>query len=83
VNNEDMSSLRAPCENARYKEMLSYRLGTVNDFHWGFKPVLIYSKPNTFSTLFGKLKAKMCIFSLRIRTDRYESKTKWVKKKEY
>jgi len=20
--------------------MLSYRLGTVNDFHWGFKPVL-------------------------------------------
>jgi len=24
--------------------MLSYRLGTVNDFHWGFKPVLSYSK---------------------------------------
>ena len=22
--------------------MLSYRLGTVNDFHWGFKPVLSY-----------------------------------------
>ena len=21
------------------QEMLSYRLGTVNDFHWGFKPV--------------------------------------------
>jgi len=31
--------------------MLSYRLGTVNDFHWGFKPVLSYSKPHTFSTL--------------------------------
>jgi len=29
--------------------MLSYRLGTVNDFHWGFKPVLSYSKPHTFS----------------------------------
>ena len=25
--------------------MLSYRLGTVNDFHWKFKPVLTYSKP--------------------------------------
>jgi len=24
--------------------MLSYRLGTVNDFHWGFKSVLSYSK---------------------------------------
>ena len=30
--------------------MLSYRLGTVNDFHWEFKPVLSYSKPHTFST---------------------------------
>ena len=28
--------------------MLSYRLGTVNDFHWEFKPVLSYSKPHTF-----------------------------------
>jgi len=27
--------------------MLSYRLGTVNDFHWEFKPVLSYSKPHT------------------------------------
>jgi len=25
--------------------MLSYRLGTVNDFHWGFQPVLSHSKP--------------------------------------
>ena len=25
--------------------MLSYRLGTVNDFHWELKPVLSYSKP--------------------------------------
>ena len=27
--------------------MLNYRLGTVNDFHWGFKPVLSYLKPHT------------------------------------
>jgi len=31
--------------------MVSYRLGTVNDFHLGFKPVLGYSKPHTFTTL--------------------------------
>ena len=30
--------------------MLSYRLGTVNDFHFGFKPVLSYSKPYNLST---------------------------------
>jgi len=29
------------------KEIMSYRLGTVNDFHLGFKPVLRYSKPYT------------------------------------
>jgi len=28
--------------------MLSYRLGTVNDFYWGYKQV--FSKPHTFST---------------------------------
>jgi len=32
--------------------MLSYRLGTVNDFHCEFKPVLSYSKPHTLSTFF-------------------------------
>ena len=26
--------------------MLSYRLGTVNDFYWGFKPVFRYNKPH-------------------------------------
>jgi len=36
--------------------MLSYRLGTVNDFHWEFKPVLSYSKPHTFSTFLEKKK---------------------------
>jgi len=46
--------------------MLSYRLGTVNDFHWGFKPVLSYSKPTTFSTFLGEEKErKKCIYSLQ------------------
>ena len=44
--------------------MLSYRLGTVNDFHWGFKLVLSYSKPHTFSTFFGEeKKEKMHLIS--------------------
>jgi len=40
--------------------MLSYRLGTVNDFHWEFKPVLSYSKPHknqnpkTFKNIFDE-----------------------------
>ena len=34
--------------------MLSYCLGTVNAFHRGFKPGLSYSKPHTFSTLYGE-----------------------------
>ena len=37
---------------------MSYRLGTVNDFHWGFKPVLSYSKPHTFSTSLGEEKER-------------------------
>jgi len=45
--------------------MLSYRLGTVNDFHWEFKPGLSYSKPHTFSTIFEKKKKeKMHLISL-------------------
>jgi len=38
--------------------MLSYRLDTVNDFHWEFKPVFSYSKPDNFSTFFGEEKEK-------------------------
>ena len=38
--------------------MLSYGLGTVNDFHRGLKPVLSYSKPHNFSTFFGEEKEK-------------------------
>ena len=30
--------------------MLNYRLGTVNEKHWGFKPVFRCSKPHTYST---------------------------------
>jgi len=43
--------------------MLSYRLGTVNDFQWGFKPVLSYSKPHTFSTFFGEEKKERMHFT--------------------
>jgi len=61
--------------------MLSYRLGSVNDFHWGFKPVLSYSKPHTFSTSLGEEKErKMHLISpttpLRMWTKRQESKKK-------
>ena len=38
--------------------MLSCRLGTVNDFHWEFKPLLSYSKPHPFSTFFGEEKER-------------------------
>jgi len=42
--------------------MLSYRLGTVNDFHWGFKPVFRYSKPHSYSTFIGEEKEnQLCI----------------------
>ena len=44
--------------------MLSYRLGTVNDFHWGFKPVLSYSKPHTFSSFFGEEKERKNAFNI-------------------
>jgi len=44
--------------------MLSYCLGTGNDFHWGFKPVLSYSKPHTFSTFFGEEKERKNAFNL-------------------
>jgi len=44
--------------------MLSYRLGTVNNFHWEFKPVLGYSKPHTFSTCLGEEKERKNAFNL-------------------
>jgi len=49
--------------------MLSYRLGTVNDFHWEFKPVLSYSIANlTLSQhLFGEEKEKKYAFIFSIQ----------------
>jgi len=47
--------------------MLSYRLGTVNDFHWELKPVLSYSRPHTFSTFFGEEKERKNAFTLSSR----------------
>ena len=74
--------------------MLSYRLGTVNDFHWGFKPVLSYSKPHTFSTFCREEKRKnKCIYSLqpghleaeqnKRKVKRSKIKQKCVKKREF
>ena len=39
-------------------EMLSYRIGTVHDFHWEFKPVLSYSKLHIFLTFLREEKDK-------------------------
>jgi len=44
--------------------MLNYRLGTVNEKQWGFKPVFRCSKPHTFSTFSTKEKEKKCPFTL-------------------
>jgi len=38
------------------QKMLNYRLGTVNEKHWGFKKVFRCSKPYTFSTFSGEEK---------------------------
>ena len=38
--------------------MLSYRLGTVNDFHCGIKQVLGYSQPHIYFTCIGEKKMK-------------------------
>ena len=44
------------------QKMLNYRLGTVNEKHWGFKPVFrcccCSSKPHTFSTFSVEEKEK-------------------------
>ena len=36
------------------QKMLNYRLGTVDEKHWGLKPVFRCSKPHTFSTFSGE-----------------------------
>ena len=46
--------------------MFSNRLGTANDFHWGFKPVFRYKKPQTYSAFIEKEnKNRMHLFALR------------------
>ena len=55
--------------------MLSYRLGTANDFHWGFKPVFRYS------TFIGEEKEKqLCINTMYLVHIKHEHKDKKVKK---
>jgi len=44
------------------QKMLNCRLGTVNEKHWGFKPVFRCSKPHTFSTFSGEENEKKCPF---------------------
>ena len=64
--------------------MLSYRLGTVNDFHWGFKPVFRYSKPHTYSTSIGEESEKqLCIKTMFLVHIKHEQKDKKVKRKGY
>jgi len=71
--------------------MLSYRLGTVKDFHMEFEPVLSYSKPHIFSTYYEKKKTEKCIYSLSnqateqndSKVKRSKIKQKWVKQSEF
>jgi len=53
--------------------MLCYRLGTVNGFHWGFKPDLSYSKPYTFSTYLEKKKKYNLIYIYSLQTGHLEA----------
>jgi len=57
--------------------MLNYRLGTVNEKHWGFKPVFRCSKPHTFSTFSGEEKEnENCPFIRINKATRELNKTK-------
>ena len=67
-----------------------YRLGTVNDFHWEFKPVLSYSKPHTFSTFFGEEKERKKCQPGHVEAEqndrkvqRSKIKKKWMKRREF
>jgi len=66
--------------------MLSYRLGTVNDFYWEFKPAIANL---TFSTCFGEEKGRKDAFTLfnhleaeqnDRKVKRSKIKQKWVKR---
>jgi len=57
------------------QKMLNYRLGTVNEKHWGFKPVFRCSKPHTFTTFSGEEKEKNCPFIVFNRATKELNKT--------
>ena len=59
--------------------MMSYHLGTVNDFHWGLKPVSNYSTPHTFPTFIGEDKEKKHLLSLPGHLYKYEQNDRKVK----
>jgi len=61
--------------------MLSYRLGTVNDFHWEFKPVFRYSKHHTYSFIGEEKENQLCINTLYLVYIEHEHKDEKVKKK--
>ena len=46
--------------------MLSYHLGTVNDFHWEFEPVSSYNKPHTFNVCPANLKKNNFTKSIKV-----------------
>jgi len=58
--------------------MLNYRLGTctVNEKHWGFKPVFRCRKPHTFSTFSGEENDQKCRFTLFNKATKELNKTK-------
>jgi len=61
--------------------MLSYRLGTVNDFHWEFKPVFRCRKHHTYLTFIGEEKEnQLYINTLYLVHLKHEQKDKKVKK---
>ena len=63
--------------------MLSYRLGTVNNFHWDFKPVFRYSKPHTYSTFIGECPVPSARLEVFPQTQRLEELAyQWTKDKK-
>jgi len=58
--------------------MLNYRLATVNEKHWGLKPVYRCSKPHTFSTFSNRIATfcnKLCVLAQIVKTQQQQNKT--------
>ena len=47
------------------QNMLIYRLGTVNEIQWGFKPVFRCSKPHIFLTFVGEAKDRFPLSNMQ------------------